>query len=180
VFRKKGTLPAGLTEEEEEVFACVDGENDVSTIIDLCGQDNFEVSKTLLSLLERGFIETGEIVPIVPQAPAIAVAAKPSLSIAGYLPYLAVSVAFCLTVAGVFIQKSGDFKNFSASKKIDALRMKIETFQLEHAAYPSSLQQVAAQKDPWGRPFIYQNTADSFFLASAGADGVEGTQDDIY
>ena len=65
IFRKLVDDPSGLTEGEQEVFAYVDGENDVSTIIDLCGQDNFEVSKTLLSLLEKGFVEVMETAPVI-------------------------------------------------------------------------------------------------------------------
>jgi Domain of unknown function (DUF4388)/Type II secretion system (T2SS), protein G len=178
MFRKSVGTPSGLTEEELEVFTYVDGENDVSTIIDLSGQDNFEVSKTLLSLLEKGCIETSETAPVIREEPAAV--AKPSLNFLGYLPYIAVLLAFCLSLAGVFIQKSEDFNNFSVSKKIDALRMKIVAFQLEHAAYPSTLDQIAHAKDAWGRPYIYRNTADSFSIVSAGADGVEGTKDDIY
>jgi hypothetical protein len=130
-------------------------------------------------LLEKGFIETAEVAPVVVKQVPVQ-AAKPSLNILGYLPYIVVLLSFCITLAAMFIQKSEDLENFSTSKKIDVLRMKIETFQLEHAAYPSALEQISAAKDAWGRPFIYRNTTDSFFLASAGADGVEGTQDDIY
>jgi len=178
IFRKSGDTPAGLTKEEMEVFSFVDGESDVSTIIDLSGQDNFEVSKTLLSLMEKGFIVTTEAAPVITESPAVAI--KPSLNILGFSPYVAVIFSVFLSLAGVFIQKSGDFKNFTASREIDELRLKIESFGLEHAKYPESIDQVTESKDAWGRPYIYRTTGDLFFIASAGADGVEGTQDDIY
>ncbi|MBS1126574.1 MAG: hypothetical protein H6Q93_563 [Nitrospirae bacterium] len=178
LFRKRVGTPSGLTEEELEVFSFVDGENDVSTIIDLSGQDNFEVSKTLLSLLEKGCIETAETAPVIREEPAVM--AKPSPNLLGYLPYIAIILSFCLSLAGVFMQNNEDLKNFSASRMIDSLRMKIEVYQLEHAAYPSTLDQITQAKDSWGRPYIYRNTADSFSIASAGADGIEGTKDDIY
>lgn len=179
LFRKRSaTPPAGLSEEEEEVFACVDGENDVSTIIDLCGQDNFEVSKTLLSLLERGFIEQADSAPVMIQAPVEK--PRPSLNILRYLPHAAVCFAFCLTLAGTFLQKSDVIDTFSTSKKIDALRVRIESFQLEHAAYPTALDEVTQAKDAWGRPFLYRVMTDSFILSSAGADGIAGTTDDIF
>jgi len=178
LFRKVGKTPSGLTEEEMEVFAGVDGENDVSTIIDLTGQDNFEVSKTLLSLLEKGFIETTEAFPV--KAEEFVATEKPFQNMLGYLPYLAVMLSICLSLAGVFLQKNDMLKTFIASKKVDELRVKIETFQIEHSAYPSTLAQIAQAKDPWGNPYIYRTTEDSFSIASAGADHVEGTEDDIY
>ncbi|MDH4230901.1 MAG: DUF4388 domain-containing protein [Nitrospirota bacterium] len=178
VFRKTGETPAGLTNEETEVFSFVDGENDASTIIDLSGQDNFEVSKTLLSLMEKGFIETAVSAPVIKEKHAAE--KKPSLIIAGLFSYAAVILSVCLSLAGVLTQRSFDFKNFTASRQIDELRLKIESFGLEHSQYPSTIDQVTESKDAWGRPYIYRTTGDSFYIASAGPDGVKDTQDDIY
>ena len=177
VFKRTDT-PAELTKNEMAISSYVDGENDVSTIIDLSGQDNFEVSKTLLSLLEKGFIETVEVAPVITKE--LASVKGPSLNIFGYLPYLAVILSLCFSLGGLFIQKDGYFNNFNASKKIDALRVKVETFKLEHGAYPSTLAQITQTKDIWGRPYIYRTKDDSFYISSAGADGIEGTKDDIY
>jgi len=179
LFKKRGDAPSGLTEEEEEVFAYVDGENDVSTIIDLCGKDNFEVSKTLLSLMEKGFIEQAEATPVpVKQLEA---SPKSSLRKLGFLPYLAVIVSFILSLEGVHIsQGNADFRNFDVSRSVDEIRMKIEMFQIEHGTYPSTLEQITGTEDAWGRPYVYRSTADSFIVASTGADGIEGTADDIY
>ena len=178
IFRRLVESPSGLTEGEQEVFACVDGVNDVSTIIDLCGQDNFEVSKTLLSMMEKAFIEIIETAPVIAKEPVAS--NKSTLNIFGYLPYLAVILSICFSLTGGYMWKGEDFKNVSASRKLDALRMKAEAFQLEHGTYPSKLDQITLSKDAWGRPYIYWATADSFFISSAGADGVEGTKDDIY
>jgi hypothetical protein len=179
LLRKRVDAPSGLTEEEQEVFDYVDGENDVSTIIDLCGKDNFEVSKTLLSLMEKGFIEQAEATPVTVKQPEVV--QKPFLLTLGYLPYLAVIVSFMLSLAGVLIsQRDADFGNFSVSRSVDEIRMKIEMFHIEHNTYPSSLDQVTGAKDAWGRPYIYRFTPDSFIVASAGPDGIEGTIDDIY
>ncbi len=178
LFKKTIKTPSDLTEEEMDVFAGVDGENDVSAIIDLSGQDSFEVSKTLLSLLEKGFIDELETVPAITE---MRVDKKPpSPIILGYLPYFAVLLSIFFSLAGVFVHKSDVYKIFSASKKVDGLRLKIETFQLEHSAYPSALDQITQSKDIWGRSYIYRTTDDSFYIASAGADGIEGTKDDIY
>jgi hypothetical protein len=178
LFLKKINSPEGLTEQEREIFDFVDGENDVSTIIDLSGHDNFEVSKTLLALLEKGFIKTEETVPVITEEPAPG--KKLSLNIIAYLPYLAVIIALCCSVAGLLINKNTDLKNLSESRRIDELRMKIETYQLEHSTYPLTLEQITQSKDAWGHPYIYRTLDNSFYVASAGADGVEGTTDDIY
>ena len=178
LFGKRIDSPEGLTEEEREIFNYVDGENDVSTIIDLSGQDNYEVSKTLLSLLEKGFIKTAEAAPVITEE--LATAKKPALDYLAYLPYLAVIISLFCSLAGLLIHKSDDLKTFSASKQIDELRVKVEAFQLEHSVYPETLDQITQSKDAWGRPYIYKTKDDSFYIASAGADGVEGTKDDIY
>lgn len=178
LFRKLVEDPSGLTDGEQKVFAYVDGENDVSTIIDLCGEDNFEVSKTLLSLMDKGVVEVLQAVPLLTKVPVAE--SKPSMSIFAYLPYLAVILSLCFSLLGVFMWKGDDFKNVSVSGELEALRMKVEAFQLEHGSYPAALDQITLSKDAWGRPYIYTVTADSFFISSAGADGVAGTKDDIY
>lgn len=178
LFSKKIASPEGLTEKEGEIFNYVDGENDVSAIIDLSGQDNFEVSKTLLSLLEKGFIKTVEVAPVITEE--YVTAKKPTLDYLVFLPYLAVILSLFFSLAGLLIHKNDDLKSFSSSKQVDELRLKIEAFQFEHSAYPLTLAQVAQSKDAWGRPYIYRTKDGSFYIASAGADGVEGTKDDIY
>lgn len=180
VFRKSGESPAGFTSEEMEVFSFVDGENDVSTIIDLSGQDNYEVSRTLLSLMEKGFVEAVESRPVKTEKPARTII-KPSLQhIAVFVPYAVFVLSVCLSLAGVSMKKGEDFKSLTASREIDGLRLKIESFRLEHAKYPAAIGQVTGANDAWGRPYIYRTSNDSFYISSAGADGVEGTQDDIY
>ena len=178
LFSKSIDSPEGLTEEEREIFNFVDGENDVSTIIDLSGQDNFEVSKALLSLIEKGFIKTAEAAPVITEEHAIA--KKPAPHNLLYLPYLAVILSLFCSLAGLLLHKGDELKNFRASKGIDEIRVKIEVFQLEHSAYPPTLDQITQSKDAWGRPYIYKTKDGSFYIASAGADGVEGTKDDIY
>ena len=178
LFCKEIGSPEGLTDQEREVFKYVDGENDVSTIIDLSGQDNFEVSKTLLALLDKGFIKTAETAPVITEE--LPAEKKLSPDIFAYLPYLAVIISLCCSLAVLLVNKSYDLKNFGESKRIAELRMKIETFQLEHSTYPSTLDQITRLKDEWGHPYIYRTQDDSFYIASAGADGVEGTKDDIY
>ena len=178
LFIRKGDEASGLTEEEEEVFTCVDGENDVSTIIDLTGMDSYLVSKTLLSLMEKGMVDAQAAAPIIPSKDR-AEARKTGASLK-YLPYLAVAASLVLSLVVVFMQKDDTLKIFDASKKIRELRFGIEAARLKNSAYPPSLSAIANEPDPWGRPYIYTVSENSFFVKSSGPDRTEGTSDDVY
>jgi hypothetical protein len=181
VFVKKAEEITGLTEEEEDIISLVDGENDVSTIIDITAKDDFVVSKTLVSLLEKGIIEKKEVVPVVEIAPIEI--KKPVLSYR-YLPVIAIIVSLLVSLFPVFIGMglgSGyTYSRFSASKTISDLRFKTEAYKFEYGSYPEKLDFISKQSDPWGRPYIYKQNGYTFIISSAGADGKEGTTDDIY
>jgi hypothetical protein len=179
IFIKKSESPSGLTGEEEEIFSCVDGENDVSTIIDISGLDNFQVSKTLLSLMEKGVIEAAEEVPLV-VSEEVVVSTKETPSFLGYLPVVVIIVSMLISISVVLLQKQNIIKEFRASGMIEDLRVSIETYKFEHSEYPADLGLISNRKDPWGRPFIYRIKNGLFYLISVGADGQEGTEDDIY
>jgi hypothetical protein len=180
LFQKKSEDSSQLSEAEREIFSYVDGENDVSTIIDLSGRDNFEVSKTLLALLEKGSIESIEPVKVI--SPEEAAAEMRSRSdILSYVAPIAMIASAIISVSIVLVLTSGDFfRNYHASAKIEELRTLIETYKIEHSVYPESLDLIAKIKDPWGRPFIYHVKDNLFTVSSSGADGREGTDDDIY
>lgn len=179
VFAKKTESPSNLTEEEREIFAFIDGENDVSTIVDLTEEDNFQVSKTLLSLMEKGAIEAIEAAPIfteevIPET----VKQRPFLN---YLPVVVIIISLFISLTFVMIQKSDTLKEFRTSKGMENLRFAVETYRLEHSAYPISLDEISRSPDAWGRPYIYNKISDnSFHLSSTGPDGREGTRDDIF
>jgi hypothetical protein len=179
VFSRKMEKPSDLTREEEELFDYIDGENDVSTIIDLSGRDNFVVSKTLLALTEKGIIEALETAPVSAEEAPISESGKP-FSLLSYLPAVAMIIAVVFSLLMVVSRQGNAIKDFRASEKIEDLRFRIETYRMINSGYPRSLAEVSDAKDPWGRDFIYRTSADSFSLLSTGADGEEGTQDDIY
>ena len=180
VFRKRGEGISDLNEEEVEILKYVDGENDVSTIIDLSGGDNFQISKTLLSLMERGVVEEAELAPLISEAEAEAVKKRKSLPPMRLLVSAALCISLILSVSVTAFSKGGLSKEFKAGGMLDKIRFTIETYKLEHSSYPPSLDIISNERDPWGHPFIYRVSDDSYFLASAGADGKEGTGDDIY
>ena len=179
LFTRTSAGSTDLSGEEKDILILVDGANDVSTIVDLAGKDNFEVSKILLSLLEKGLIKSAGVAPVVVAASIPARGKAPSAFL-GSLPYFAVAASLLLSLAVVFIQKDNMMTVFSAAKKIDDLRFRIEEHKLLHGAYPQTLSAFTDVKDPWGNPYIYRASDSSFILKSAGPDMTEGTKDDIY
>jgi len=178
LFRKTGDEPSLPTDDESEVFSYVDGGNDVSTIIDLTGKDNFLVSKTLLSLLEKGLIESVEPVKVSEETSDLMAAGRRNLL--DYAAPASVLVAVLLSILVMFLQQNNYLREYKASVKIGELRSDIETYKIEHGAYPEVLGTISSSKDPWRRPYRYRITDGSFTLLSMGADGTEGTADDIY
>ncbi|HYQ48609.1 MAG TPA: DUF4388 domain-containing protein [Thermodesulfovibrionales bacterium] len=179
LFRRTAADASGLAGEEEEILGLVDGENDVSTIIDLAGRDNYEVSKTLLALLEKGLIESAEVAPVIP-ASEMPAGEKAPAAFLGYLPYLAVTASLILSFVVVFIQKDETMKVYSAAKMVDELRFSIEKYRLQHDTFPRTLAELTNKKDPWGQPYLYGVSENSFVLRSAGPDMTPGTKDDIF
>jgi len=178
IFRKKTDDISKLSDEEQDILLLVDGDNDVSTIIDISGKDDFTVSKTLVSLTEKGIIEAREAVPVITEIQTAET--KPSYKRYRYLPAFVIVFVVTFSLFSVFFASRDMFKRFSASESIDAIRFNIETWKIEHGSYPADLHTIIQNKDPWGNYYIYRHTADSFFVLSPGPDGREGTEDDIY
>jgi hypothetical protein len=179
IFAKKVEKPSALTREEEEIFGYIDGENDVSTIIDLSGGDSFRVSKTLLALAERGFIEAVAALPVSRREEFFPESERPS-SLMSYVPSLAMIIALILSLLVVVVHRGNGRKEFSAAETVQDLRFRIEVYRLRNATYPRTLAEVSDAKDPWGRAYVYRPSGDTFSLSSSGPDGREGTRDDIY
>lgn len=178
LFVLKSKDASRLTDEEKEVFACVDGSNDVSTIIDLTGLDSYLVSKTLLALMEQGMVEAQEAAPVMAHDDIVRVRNKGAAF--KFLPYLAVIASLVFSFVTVVMQKDDTLKVFEASKHIRMLRFRIETAKLRDLAYPPSLAAINEEPDPWGNPYIYTVSEQGFFVKSFGPDGTDGTNDDIY
>jgi predicted transcriptional regulator len=178
VFIKKTEDIAGLSEEEEEILSLVDGENDVSAIIEMSAGDDALVSKILVSLMEKGAIEPKKAAPVVTEAVAIEIK-KPLLSYRS-IPVLAIAVSFLLSLFPLYFNKVDIFKKFSASESIEDLRFEIEAYKFKHGSYPEILDEISRKSDPWGNPYVYKHNDYAFIILSKGADGKEGTSDDLY
>jgi uncharacterized protein DUF4388 len=178
IFTKKTGDTTELSEEEKDILLLIDGENDVSTIIDISGQDDFSVSKTLLSLLDKDVIEPKEVLPVVTET--LSKETGKSAFFYRTLPLFAVIGSILLALFSVSFTSGSVFKRFRASEAIDAIRFEIEAYRFEHGSYPDTLDVISKKSDPWGRPYIYEHNNYTFIVLSAGADGREGTPDDIY
>ncbi len=175
--RKMGAVP-GLTSEEEEIFKYVDGENDVSTIIDLSGKDSFHVSKTLLGLVEKGSVAASKLSS--PTKEEVLPAEKKNSAALKVLFPITVLVSLLISILVFVAQPVSGAKRFRAAGRIEDLRFRIEVYRIQHSSFPQNLGIISSEKDPWGRDYIYKAGADNFSLFSAGPDGKEGSEDDIY
>jgi hypothetical protein len=167
-----------LTEEEKDILLLIDGDNDVSTIIDISGQDDYSVSKILVSLIEKSVIESKEVLPIVPET--LPIETKKPVFSSRVIPLLAIALSVLFSLSSVFFDSGQVFKIFRASEAVDNLRFKIEAYRFEHGSYPERLDLISTNVDPWSKPFIYKYNNYTFIVLSTGADGREGTADDIY
>jgi len=178
VFEKTYMSVPELTNDEEEILSLIDGENDVSTIIDISGKDDFTVSKTMLSLLEKGAIRLKEALPLVSSVTEI----SDRKTFYNYNPLILIIFlsAFFISIIMFFITSSNVLREYKASKTIEYLRIHVEAFKAVHGDYPE-LSDVAFNKsDPWGNPYILQRNKDSYLILSRGPDGIIGTSDDIF
>ena len=165
-----------LSSIEEEVFRQVDADSDVSTIINISYSGDFETSKALISLEEKGFIKPIVIKPLEKEK----VSADRRLE----RPFFVVIAAVALIVLMFTVKGNLDafkaFKDIRTSLKIERLKTHIDMYEAINGQYPQRLEVVAERKDPWGRLYAYRLTDDGFTLFSAGPDGIEGTGDDVY
>ncbi len=181
IFRKTA---AGLAEEdspelddfEKEVLSLVDGENDVSTIVELSSGDDFAISKMLVQFLERGWIE-----PVVEGAEVREEIAKSRLP---YSMIISIAVPVLLLIAlgvsglTVVLQSLDMLGRASTSSILSSLREEVELYRMQKGEYPERLP--SSSRDEWGREFIYQKTDSGYVLLSPGPDGKPHTGDDIY
>jgi general secretion pathway protein G len=85
----------------------------------------------------------------------------------------------------------------TAASQINSLKTQLDMYKLNVGTYPATLEALHTQPsdvdankwfqvsrdpikpDPWGRPFEYKVSGDSYELRSLGPDGQSGTADDI-
>lgn len=193
VFRKVEAAEAELTPQEEVILSYVDGESDASIIIDLSGMGDFEASKTLVSLMEKGAIEPVETIPV---SSPVAAAAPPSSagdrSLKRFFPLFVFLTALVVSmITPVMTGKgpqltlgavlSGDsVKRLRAAGDIDALRFGAEVYKYRTGSFPADLSQIGKTIDAWGNAYRYSSKKNTLTIISAGPDGRFGTPDDVF
>jgi len=164
---------SGLSPEEEKILAHVDGENDVGAVALITGVDSYQVSSTLLGLLEKGVIERKKAAPAATPRTAQKLEVKPSPAL-GVVLLMLLLAAFVVSFFASFQVKS-DYGKFKAWEGIDRLRFTVESRMYRDGAYPASIN----EQDPWGNPYLYGANEAGVVIMSSGPDGKAGTSDDI-
>lgn len=186
IFEKTTDYDARITPEEKEILEYVDGERDVSTIIEDSQIENYQASKMLVSLLEKKVIKQKEAAvasPIIAALPELeTVKAKKKRPVITTLSIIIVFLlSFFVSFCVLLLQKNYDLDRAKTSEDIDKIRFLIEAYKYETGAYPSSISQVTGKIiDRWGSPYIYKVGNNDFVLYSMGPDGIVGTEDDIH
>ncbi len=101
-----------------------------------------------------------------------------------------------------FVSRGKQANETAAKSDIATLKLQLDAFEIDNQRYPTSDEGLKAlvekpagdlpgwkkpyidklPNDPWGHPYIYRcpgNNGKDYDLSSAGADGQEGTADDI-
>jgi hypothetical protein len=191
VFGKTGATEASFTDDEESILRFIDGENDVSIILDLSGVDDFEASKVFVSLTDRGIIEPVTVSPVVSEPLTIMPEAKVGSLVRVLLPVVFMLALVVSLLAATFQEAwsnrgiasfwTGDsLKRAETLKHIDGLRFMAEASKYRNGSYPASLEQIGGTRDAWGRPYFYRVEDGALIIVSAGPDGRMGTADDVY
>jgi len=91
-----------------------------------------------------------------------------------------------------FVGVSEDARISRAQSDIVVLSNALDRFEIYNGTYPKDLQALVSGKrrlvdavkpDPWGNPYVYafpgRHNKDGFDLFSRGADGAQGSADDV-
>jgi hypothetical protein len=177
IYKKvKEPDPSYLNNIEKEILNLIDGESDVSTIINISPCEDFEILKAIISLEEKGIIEPIEVLPFKKERVSTTLGLGSPFSIA----------IFCVVLIVLFFVFKSNFdalkafKNARISVQIERLKNGIEIYNAVNGRYPENLEVVTEERDPWGRLYVYKLTEEGFTLFSSGADGIERTEDDVY
>ncbi|MBI4689782.1 MAG: DUF4388 domain-containing protein [Nitrospirae bacterium] len=182
IFVKKERPKTDLTQDEEEILQFVDGESDVSVMLDASQMDNFQASKALVSLMEKGIIKPIEVAPVIvsPKTTATTLQTKKMIPLAKFVTTIVFLISIFVAPISLLFLKKDNIDVIKASEDIDGIRFRIEVYGYNNGSYPSAIELITKTNDRWGRPYIYRTEGDNFILFSAGTDGKEGTKDDVY
>ncbi len=186
--------PGGLSKEAALTFRNIRGSRTVYEIIESSPLGEFDASKAIVELIEKGYLGKTESIPeIVLHEKAI----KRNNGIAGwslYIPYLAVFLSLGLIVFQITgtrkIMNPGatnfpDIKVSFCSSQVQKLKENAELYYFDYGLYPRDASILKKRGyytniiDPWGRTLLLNYSGGEPVVSSAGPDGVPGTADDI-
>lgn len=178
VFERTGAKGLDLTEEEQKIFDTINGENDVSALVETSGEDEYKVSKILVSLIEKDAIqplEQKEFVAVKPEK-----VRGPRISILSVFANLILIISFVISLNPILIEKR-NAKIIQAEKDLRKIMLAVEVEKIYTGAYPGSLDGLeTVTNDPWNNKYSYNKTKTGYELKSSGPDSILNTDDDIY
>lgn len=176
---KKEPEPGQLDETEMAVFNLIDGVSDVSTIISVSPAGDFDTSRALISLEEKGIISPA-VIDLYKETREedvvqVRVSEKPFITIT----LIVSAILLIVALKGVF-DTSRALSHVRGVSKIERLKEETDIYLIENGRYPEEKEFIVEEEDSWGNPHIYRLSKDGFSLFSMGPDGIEGTDDDVY
>ncbi len=191
-----------LSQEEERIYQLVEGTRDVQKLIDLGRIGTFETCKALYSLVSAGLIREQSSEGKAPERQGEKgekVSGKKVLrNLAAYAIMLLFLVLLVVAsrkpAGGLLFSITGGvsthlkpLKTVYAVREMERIFFACDVYFLEEQILPDDLEELVRKRilhaaelvDPWGRKYGYRNRERKIFLKSFGADGVEGTTDDI-
>lgn len=168
--------PGKLDETEAELIMLIDGQSDVSTLISVSPSGDFDTSRALISLEEKGVIApvTFEDVEEEKQS-SLMLAERPVIIVTIFVAFLILA----LTLKGHFDAFSALGKTMDLST-IESIKRKVDIYKISNGVYPDSLSKITKDADAWDRPYVYRLKDGGFIIFSKGYDGIEGNDDDVY
>lgn len=178
VFKRIGMPdPEELSDVEKEVLLLIDGDRDAITIIQMSDTGDYETAQAIIALREKQVIEP---LDIRHRAELTESVEKKLTKVFPFAFYGIMAIIFIVMVKGNFDTFS-TIREAKTSFHVERTKNIIDIHYVEHSEYPDRLESISPEvRDPWGRPYVYKLTPDGFILFSAGPDGLEGTEDDVY
>jgi hypothetical protein len=168
--------PEQFTEIQQEILNLIDGESDVSTIISVSPYEDFETAKEILSLEEQGVIDAISTVPVKKAVQK----SQGTLKIPFYLMLLAVFLIVLAFIAKGELRAFNILKDARIRMNMERLKTEIEIFKAVNGQYPETIAGFEKEAKLSKNNIIYRKKESGFILFSAGPDGREGTNDDVY
>ncbi|GBD99910.1 hypothetical protein BMS3Abin07_01957 [bacterium BMS3Abin07] len=180
ILRQTMKKDAVLSDEEKTYLSFIDGENDVSTIIEISDEEDIKVYRVILSLLEKGLIEPLEEEELVDKGKQQEIIGGFRIPVISLITNFLLIISFIISLNPFFIQKLNT-KKINAEKDLVRIRLSIEIKKATSGSYPASLGVINTVKiDPWNNKYLYRISRTGYELRSSGPDGIPNTPDDIY